>query len=340
MAPGKAPSFTHRAPHMALDLLTARLACVGMVVLFVGGLYLVPAETRRLPRDDPRHIRARFVAVAVASAASAALAGALLQPGWGSLEWIGLPLHGLLPATVLPLLLTACLFLGPLTTTALYLRRWRVEEPVRVPMSPWRWTLRAAPVGWGGVLRTELAGRVGSTAEEQLRALVVGPLCEEVVFRGCMLPLLLAAGQRPLRACLECPLVFGLAHLHHAYERVARGTHTWSTSVLVALVQNAYTYIFGLFACFLLLRTGNLWGCFLAHSFCNLMGLPDISFCFGPTGQLGFLQPERALLLLVYAVGIAAFSTLLFTLTEPELYGGSWFWTQALENGNGTPPID
>ena len=41
-----------------MRLLVARLAMVCMVVVFVGGLYLVPKEVRDLPRDDPRHIRA------------------------------------------------------------------------------------------------------------------------------------------------------------------------------------------------------------------------------------------------------------------------------------------
>lgn len=33
----------------------------------------------------------------------------------------------------------------------------------------------------------------------------------------------------------------GLAHLHHAHERVAQGTHTWSASLMAAMVQNTYT---------------------------------------------------------------------------------------------------
>ena len=80
-----------------------------MVVIFVGGLYLVPTEVRRLPRDDPRHIRARFVAVACATLASVVMARMMLGlldtvPPWPSLVWIGLPSHGLLAATFLPLL--------------------------------------------------------------------------------------------------------------------------------------------------------------------------------------------------------------------------------------------
>ncbi len=72
-------------------------------------------------------------------------------------------------------------------------------------------------------------------------------------------------------------------------------------------------------------------GCFLAHSFCNYMGLPNLGFCSG-TGQLGFLRPHRQEVLLVYAVGILAFSTSLFLVTEPSLYGGSWLWDLAVKN--------
>jgi prenyl protein peptidase len=213
-------SQSHAQPETEteMELLTARLVCVAMVVLFVGGLYLVPADVRQLPRDDPRHIRARFAAVATATLLSTLLLGLQLRDeaavAEGTfLEWLGLPTHGLLPATVLPLTLTASLFLGPLATTALYLRRWHGEMPSRA-VGPWRWTERATPVGWTSALRAELRARVGVSTEEQLRTLVVGPLCEEVVFRGCMLPLLVVAGHRPLRACLECPLVFGAATVH------------------------------------------------------------------------------------------------------------------------------
>ena len=61
------------------------------------------------------------------------------------------------------------------------------------------------------------------------------------------------------------------------------------------------------------------------------MGLPDLGFCTG-TGQLGFLQPRRLEILLVYAVGILVFSASLFPVTEPSLYGGSWLWDLALKN--------
>jgi hypothetical protein len=58
-------SQSHAQPETEteMELLTARLVCVAMVVLFVGGLYLAPANARQMPRDAPRHIRARLLSV-------------------------------------------------------------------------------------------------------------------------------------------------------------------------------------------------------------------------------------------------------------------------------------
>ena len=71
--------------------------------------------------------------------------------------------------------------------------------------------------------------------------------------------------------------------------------------------------------------------CFLAHSFCNYMGLPNLGFYTG-TGQLGFLRPRRQEILVVYITGIVVFSICLFRVTEPSIYGGSWLWDLALKN--------
>lgn len=41
-------------------------------------------------------------------------------------------------------------------------------------------------------------------------------------------------------------------------------------------MQFGYTTVFGWYAAFLLLRTGNLWGVVVVHAFCNWMGLPRL----------------------------------------------------------------
>eukprot|EP01047_Picozoa_sp_COSAG01_P047000 COSAG01_NODE_4452_length_5007_cov_1.898737_2_plen_96_part_00 len=89
--------------------------------------------------------------------------------------------------------------------------------------------------------------------------------------------------------------------------RTGGGSHTAALCRLPRAQQlGGAQYIFGLFACFLLLRTGHLWAAFSAHSLCNLMGLPKLSFMY-PESELGFLHGNRHAVLLAYAVGITAF---------------------------------
>ena len=46
---------------MILDITPpqAVLTCAAMACLFVGVLYAVPPSVRKLPRDDPEHVRCR-----------------------------------------------------------------------------------------------------------------------------------------------------------------------------------------------------------------------------------------------------------------------------------------
>jgi prenyl protein peptidase len=78
------------------------------------------------------------------------------------------------------------------------------------------------------------------------------------------------------------PLYFGIAHLHHLYEfRITHPEVAMFVAVLRSLFQFTYTSLFGFFAAFVYLRTGNVYTCVLAHTFCNWMGLPRF---FGRVG--------------------------------------------------------
>ncbi|XP_078728048.1 CAAX prenyl protease 2 isoform X1 [Lampetra fluviatilis] len=96
-------------------------ACLLLACLYVGSLYVWRHE---MPRDHPDVIKRRFTSVLVVSA----LAPFYLwlwsadqeNQSWGSLlETMGIHTRGLLPAIVLPLLLTAVLFLGPIVQLTL-----------------------------------------------------------------------------------------------------------------------------------------------------------------------------------------------------------------------------
>ncbi|KAM3567031.1 hypothetical protein VYU27_010818, partial [Nannochloropsis oceanica] len=139
--------------------------------------------------------------------------------------------------------------------------------------------------------RRRIAHRL--TKETLWRNLVVAPLTEEIVFRACMLPLLYQASSSPssldspraipfVKLIFLSPLFFGLAHAHHALQRVREGLPPAQALLEVAL-QVAYTSIFGWHAAFLFLRTGSLLPCILTHSFCNFVGLPNLAFMLSPS---------------------------------------------------------
>jgi prenyl protein peptidase len=71
------------------------------------------------------------------------------------------------------------------------------------------------------------------------------------------------------------PLYFGIAHVHHLYEfRITHPRVPFILAVARSLFQFTYTSLFGFFAAFVFVRTGNVYTCILAHAFCNWMGLP------------------------------------------------------------------
>jgi len=102
-----------------------------------------------------------------------------------------------------------------------------------------------------------------------------GPITEELIWRSLIIPLHLLAKISPTKIVFVTPLYFGIAHVHHYYEFRLTHPHTPPLPALLrSLFQFTYTSLFGFFAAFVFLRTGNVYGVILAHSFCNWMGLP------------------------------------------------------------------
>jgi prenyl protein peptidase len=98
---------------------------------------------------------------------------------------------------------------------------------------------------------------------------------EELVWRSFIVPLHILADFSGKQIVFLTPLYFGIAHLHHLYEfRVTHPEVSPLISILRSLFQFTYTSLFGFFAAFVYLRTGNVYTCILAHTFCNWMGLP------------------------------------------------------------------
>uniref|UniRef100_A0A672QZL7 CAAX prenyl protease 2 n=1 Tax=Sinocyclocheilus grahami TaxID=75366 RepID=A0A672QZL7_SINGR len=149
---------------------------------------------------------------------------------------MGIRLEGLISAIILPLLLTMVLFLGPLIQLAMDCP-WGFIDGMKVVVDPCFWTLCLGDMRW-------------------LRNQVVAPLTEELVFRACMLPMLVPCAG-PSTAIFTCPLFFGVEI-------------TATFSMYVSL--------------------GHLVGPVLCHSFCNYMGFPALSTALDHPHRLTILS--------------------------------------------------
>lgn len=156
----------------------------------------------------------------------------------------------------------------------------------------------------------------------QARNFVLAPLMEEWIFRACMLSILAAADWSAWALTTVAPLLFGLAHIPHALE--VRRTHPhlpWSAAVLSSLFQAAYTTLFGAYAAFLFLRTGNFVAPFLVHAFCNVMGLPDLAWWTDPADPAARYRP---VILAGFVLGVFLFAVLVSPASDPSLFAGGW----------------
>lgn len=167
--------------------------------------------------------------------------------------------------------LTALLFAGPLFEKAIVeggWREWIRGRHLTETFGSW--------IGWRNYVAVSDDERGGI----QLPGLPIGeqgPVTEEIVFRSTIIPLHILAKISPERMVFLTPLYFGIAHVHHFYEYRLTHPHTpLLPALLRVVIQFAYTSLFGFYATFIFLRTGSLPAVVLAHSFCNLCGLPRV----------------------------------------------------------------
>ncbi|KAJ0624791.1 putative CPBP intramembrane metalloprotease [Helianthus annuus] len=88
------------------------------------------------------------------------------------------------------------------------------------------------------------------------RMYIVAPFTEELVFRACMISLLLCGGFKPYTVILLSPVLFSLAHLNHLLEFYIQQNSSLLKASMVVGFQLGYTVIFGSYASFLFVRTG------------------------------------------------------------------------------------
>ncbi|KAF1829567.1 Abi-domain-containing protein [Decorospora gaudefroyi] len=233
----------------------AALLSAAYVFIYVIPFYLSPATrpSPTLTRDAPSSIRARTRAVTFSTILCGLITAVVLFKHDASTSQV-LSLLGIWPVspldTLRTMLLVAILFAGPVFEQGIVdggWRDWMKLKGVHESLSSW--------IGF--------------------RAFVVGPVSEELVWRSFIIPLHVLAQFSGKQIVLLTPLYFGIAHLHHLYEfRITHPEVPLLVSVLRSLFQFTYTSLFGFFAAFIFIRTGNVYTCMLAHTFCNWIGLP------------------------------------------------------------------
>jgi len=263
-------------------------------------------------RDDPNVIKARMLAASISTILSCVIVFLLV---WhivddldnnaslafdSTMARLGLTLFE--DHSPLPYLVTPILYLGPLYATFL---------GSKLPFqSSWSWDYDVMPVfnTWVGV-----------------RNYFFGPITEELVFRASVLAVYHLAGISRNKMIFLSPLLFGLAHLHHAWEIYNNEGKTVAAAkraLLVILFQLAYTTLFGYHCAFLFLRTGSVYPPLFSHMFCNFMGLPQIIY------ELQVFRHRRGSIVFMYSLGIVGY---IYTMRNWTLDTDSLYWQDHLK---------
>ncbi|KAJ1282957.1 hypothetical protein BS78_03G090800 [Paspalum vaginatum] len=280
---------------------TAVLACAAMAVSYVAVLYAPTVVLRFPPLTSHRSfLHHRFACAAVTSAASTLATASLLRV-WslGSFADMfavfSIRKDHLIQAVVIPLLLTALVYAGSFVARLWYLLS--------------SWGRDGDETGIGCAQR--LAHWIQAAADDVMvwRNYIVAPFTEELVFRACMIPLLLCGGFKTssiiffyLQLVRQSKLLH--THLNHLFE-----LHQQGCNFMRSLLLLGYTVIFGWYAAFLFIRTGNLLSPIVAHVFCNMMGLPVFS------------SPRtKGMASIAFVAGSLSFFWFLYPATSPKLF--------------------
>ncbi|KAK9156717.1 hypothetical protein Scep_003291 [Stephania cephalantha] len=226
-------------------------ACAAMAVFYVAILY-APTLVLRLPQSKSLNsfmIR-RFICASIASVVSLTISAPILTVRSLHSHYFFVLLAILCmeqwQAVACPLSLTSLMYAGSLVSKSLsLLSSWKEEEHDESFCHVKNISQRF--LDW-----------VASVASNVLawRNYVVSPLTEELVFRACMIPLLLCGGFKVLSIIFLSPIFFSLAHLNHFLELYWLQNYTFLKAALIVGFQLGYTVIFGSYASFLFIRTG------------------------------------------------------------------------------------
>jgi prenyl protein peptidase len=290
--------------HVELTMKQAVSYCFALSVIFVGALYANPKRIRILERNDVRQIKWRSLTTSIVCVGSLVSYPFLFctqrseDPFWAPSL---LDIQRDVKAVSLVLTHTAILYFGPLLQTAveLYTAMKRDGPFSFAEYITALYKTYIRPIGWS--VNSPLNA---SKRWVRLRNIVIAPFAEEIVFRACMVPALCSTGLDKLYVALLAPLFFGVAHAHHAVVRVRNGERLLVV-VIQTVFQFIYTFLFGSYASYAYVQTGSLLAVALSHSFCNIMGMPNLSFLGRSSHEYGL----RASLSALHLAGVLAFAT-------------------------------
>ncbi|KAM0992800.1 hypothetical protein ACFX2J_008431 [Malus domestica] len=284
----------------------AVVACAAMALFYVAILY-APTLILRLPPPPSfkNFMIRRFLCAAISSVVSVVVSSLLLpmksRDVSSLLSVYGIRTDHIWQAMVFPLSLTALMYAGSLVLKVLMLVNSLRED-----------------MNYGGGFSFEYIKNVSQEAVACTRSMasnvlvwrnyIVAPITEELVFRACMIPLLLCGGFQKSTVILLCPIFFSLAHLNHLMEVYSRQNYNLMKAFMVIGLQLGYTVVFGSYASFLFIQTGHFLAPLVAHAFCNFMGLPML------------VSRGKGLIAMASVAGIVGFLCLLFPMTHPDLY--------------------
>ncbi|XP_043697765.1 CAAX prenyl protease 2 isoform X2 [Telopea speciosissima] len=303
---GELPVFPSAEMEGYVPKSVAVIACTAMTIFYVAILY-APTLILRLPHPTSLNnfmIR-RFVCAGISTIVSIFFCALILPmrrlEASSVLGAYGIRLDHLWHAVVIPISLTSLVYTGSLVSKFMsLLSSWNQHEIC----------------GEGSlsecvkIASQRFLERISEMASNVLvwRNYFVAPLTEELVFRACMIPLLLCGEFGTYKVMLLSPIFFSLAHLNHFLELYCQQKYTFIKASMIVGLQLCYTVIFGCYASFLFMRTGHLLAPIVAHIFCNMMGLPALS------------RRNKGLTSVAFVAGVAGFLWFLFPATHPDLY--------------------
>ncbi|EFC37740.1 predicted protein [Naegleria gruberi] len=296
----------------------AVIHAIVLSALYVGSLYMWDGSLAK-SRNEPSQVRRRSISVLLSSLVSI-IYSCLVYLFFGNHEShqeMGLlssmgfnfaQIHYQILAIIIAIFLNTCLFLGPIA------EELEVDEVSKLNMDYIKrkieWVCKSFVELCTNLLEMSklftafLLDEQKVIQDEQglfsFRAIVMGPLTEEIVFRTCLHYLLYYyGGISLLSSLLIACLLFGVCHCHHIIEHVVHGQMSITSALINVIVQFTYTSVFGFYCGYIYAKTSCILAAILLHAYCNQMGLPSFNM-------------SKPIIATFYVFGLISFWILLF----------------------------